>query len=70
MDSFEEEISGSFGSLTRRFSPGYGDLPLEFQKTVFLLLNPEKYIGLTLSESLLMTPIKSVSAIIGIHKSN
>lgn len=49
-----------------RFSPGYGDLPLDIQKDFFSVLNPYKRIGLSLNESLLMSPSKSVSAIIGI----
>ena len=53
-------------SLTMRYSPGYGDLSLESQKQVFTLLNPQKYIGVTLNDSLLMSPSKSVTGIIGI----
>ena len=49
-----------------RYSPGYGDLSLESQKQVFALLNPPKYIGVTLNDSLLMSPSKSVTGIIGI----
>lgn len=49
-----------------RFSPGYGDLPLELQTEIFKLLNCEKNIGVFLNDSLLMTPSKSVTAIIGI----
>ncbi len=52
--------------LTPRFSAGYGDLPLETQKLVFALVSPEKHIGLTLSDSLLMSPTKSVTAFVGI----
>jgi len=51
--------------ITSRFSPGYGDLSLETQKTVLRLTNAEKEIGLTLTESLLLVPQKSVTAIIG-----
>ena len=68
MDSLEREISEKFGKLAPRFSPGYGDLPLDFQRSVFSILTPEKYIGLTLNGSMLMTPSKSVSAVIGIKK--
>lgn len=50
-----------------RFSPGYGDLPLEFQKEIFSLIAPERYIGLTLNASLMMSPSKSVSAIVAIE---
>ncbi len=48
-----------------RFSPGYGDLSLEFQKEIFRLLDCPKRIGVSLGESLLMSPSKSVTAIIG-----
>ncbi len=53
---------------TPRFSPGYGDLPLELQREIFSALSCEKSIGLTLNDSLLMSPTKSVTAIIGIKK--
>lgn len=49
-----------------RYSPGYGDLSLETQKTVFALLNPEKHAGITLNRSLLMVPSKSITAVIGL----
>ena len=55
-------------SLRPRFSAGYGDLPIEFQRTVFALLDPPSRIGVTLNDSYLMTPSKSVTAIIGIEK--
>ncbi|MBR3307318.1 MAG: Vitamin B12 dependent methionine synthase activation subunit [Lachnospiraceae bacterium] len=53
--------------LRRRFSPGYGDLSLENQKGVFSLLTPARFIGLSLMDSLVMSPEKSVTAIIGIE---
>ncbi|MBE6551921.1 MAG: Vitamin B12 dependent methionine synthase activation subunit [Ruminococcaceae bacterium] len=52
--------------FTSRFSPGYGDLDIKNQKTIFDLLNAEKNIGLFLNESMLMTPSKSVTAFAGI----
>ena len=61
-----EELSMKGMSLTPRFSPGYGDLPLSAQKEIFAILNCPKMIGLTLNESLIMSPTKSVTAIIGI----
>ncbi|MBR2296223.1 MAG: hypothetical protein IKA43_02325 [Clostridia bacterium] len=51
---------------TRRFSPGYGDLGLEYQGVVLNALDAERKIGIILNDSLLMTPSKSVTAIIGI----
>jgi len=53
-------------NVTPRFSPGYGDLPLEVQKDIFSALNCEKNIGLTLNDSMLMSPTKSVTAFVGI----
>ncbi len=52
--------------LHPRFSPGYGDFPLAFQRKIFNILMCEKNLGLTLNDSLLMSPTKSVTAIIGI----
>ena len=54
-------------NLRPRFSAGYGDLPLEFQRDIFSALNCDKQIGLTLNDSLIMSPTKSVTAIIGIY---
>lgn len=48
-----------------RFSPGYGDLPLELQRDFMRILRMQKEIGVTLTDSLLMTPAKSVTALIG-----
>ena len=51
-----------------RFSPGYGNFPLETQKDFERILMMHKKIGVSLSESLLMTPTKSVTAVIGLSK--
>ncbi len=51
-----------------RFSAGYGDLSLNAQKDIFKLLDCSRKIGLTLNESLLMTPTKSVTAFVGIGR--
>ena len=54
--------------LRPRYSPGYGDVALEYQKEIINTLDTKRKIGVALSDSLLMTPQKSVSAIIGIGK--
>lgn len=54
--------------LRPRFSAGYGDLALEIQKEWFRVLDCPKKIGLSLNESLVMSPSKSVTAIAGILK--
>ncbi len=73
-DLFNGEISESrslIGGQTRpRFSPGYGDLPLSLQTNIFDMLDCQRKIGLTLNESLLMSPSKSVTAIIGVKNGN
>ncbi len=67
-DALCDNLRARCGETTARFSPGYGDLALEFQKPIFELLLPEKSIGLYLNDSLLMTPMKSVTAVVGICK--
>lgn len=70
-DIFCDDISKEYNMpIKPRFSPGYGDLPLECQRQIFAVLSPEKYIGLTLTESLLMSPSKSVTAIVGLGVEN
>lgn len=52
--------------LTARFSPGYGDLPLEDQGAFFRALDVTRRIGVTLTASNLMLPQKSVTALVGV----
>jgi hypothetical protein len=52
--------------LRPRFSPGYGDFPLECQEQIIGGLEAGKRIGITLTDSLLMMPSKSVTAVIGV----
>lgn len=65
-EKMESEFQGKGEKLRPRFSPGYGDLPLETQKMIFSLLDCPKRIGVTLGDTLLMSPSKSVTAFIGI----
>ena len=67
-EKMESELQGKGESLRPRFSPGYGDLPLETQKMIFSLLDCPKRIGVTLGDTLLMSPSKSVTAFIGITR--
>lgn len=50
----------------RRFSPGYSDLDLTAQRTIFKLLDLESW-GLQLTEKYIMVPEKSVTAIAGVE---
>ena len=65
-DKLRREAGAEGKTLRSRYSPGYGDLALENQKGVFAVLNPPKYIGLSLMDTMIMSPEKSVTAIIGI----
>ena len=72
LDVFAREQNGRLQQeglrLTPRFSPGYGDLPLQLQAAIIPYLDTPKRIGVVLNESLLMSPAKSVTAIIGIRR--
>lgn len=57
-------LPGKF--LTDRFSPGYGDLPLELQPNLCALLDAHRRLGVTVTESLLLNPSKTVTAIVGV----
>lgn len=67
-DAAEQEISSRFPGLylTDRFSPGYGDLPLSLQKDLCAALDAQRRLGIYVNESMLMTPQKSVTALIGL----
>lgn len=55
-------------TTTSRYSPGYGDLPIEIQPKILNLLDTSKHIGLTVTDSCILIPRKSVTALIGIGK--
>ena len=67
-DEAEAELSARFPGryLTDRFSPGYGDLPLDLQGDICAVLDASRRLGLTVTESLLLNPVKSVTAVIGV----
>lgn len=71
-DLFNSQIKAEFeekGYFSKpRFSPGYGDLSLELQKVIIPTLECTKILGISLSENLMMSPSKSVTAIIGFYK--
>lgn len=67
-DSVEQEILANFKHKfpTWRFSPGYGDMPLHVQDNFLRAIQAEKRIGVCVTNSGLMTPRKSVTAVIGL----
>lgn len=65
-DLFERQIRRETPMyLTGRYSPGYGDYPLECQDELIRLLDGPRKIGLTVSGSHLLIPGKSITAVMG-----
>lgn len=62
--SAQAEQEGLF--LRPRYSPGYGDFAITHQRDILTLLDCPKRIGLTMTESCMLVPTKSVTAIIGL----
>lgn len=68
-DACCESIESELGvKLTPRFSPGYGDLPMNIQPALLTLTNARRYLGLTVGTGCMLSPIKSVTAIAGIKE--
>lgn len=66
-DKVNEKIAD--GKRVRpRFSPGYGDVELKHQKEILEFLDAGRKIGITLTDSYFMTPVKSVTAFIGVEE--
>ena len=67
-DQIEAELQGKFPgcSFPFRYSPGYGDLTLEVQGPLLDLLDAPRQAGLCVTSSNLLTPRKSVTAILGV----
>ena len=68
MDAYNKTLSREGRRLTRkRFSPGFGDLPLKNQLIIFRLLVLER-LNLSLNDSMMLVPEKSVLAVAGIER--
>ena len=67
MDGLEEEIRKEVEvegkRLKPRRSPGYGDLPLGLSRTILTELDAPRKIGVSITDSDLLVPSKSVTAI-------
>jgi cobalamin-dependent methionine synthase I len=64
-DHIAERMRARGLNVTNRYSPGYCNWSVSEQHLLFSLL-PENFCGVVLSDSALMSPIKSVSGIIGV----
>ncbi len=60
-----QELESSGLYLRPRFSPGYGDFDISYQAPIMRMLDCAKTIGLTMTDGFMMTPTKSVTALIG-----
>ncbi|MDR0465045.1 MAG: hypothetical protein LBG94_08035 [Treponema sp.] len=60
--SIQEDLKGLFA--VDRYSPGYGDFNVTCQKDILKLLDASR-IGLSLTDGFMLTPSKSVTAVIG-----
>lgn len=69
-DKVEWKIKEDFPGyeMTWRYGVGYGDLPISLQREFLTVLNAAKEIGLNATESFILTPRKSVTAVIGLSK--
>ncbi len=74
LDERQEEIrqeAAKQGLYIRpRFSPGYGDLSIRYQEMILRMLDAPKRIGLSMTEGKMLTPTKSVTALIGLSRQN
>lgn len=55
-------------NVSKRFSPGYADFPIEFQSYLLNRLSAKENVGIMLSKDYLMVPMKSITAVIGIKQ--
>ena len=65
VDWYDESVSQQNMFMSLPMSPGESSWSISDQKTVFQLLDA-KQIGLSLNESMLMVPMKTLSFVIGI----
>lgn len=69
IDQIADELQSQIDTdlyMTPRFSPGYGDYPIAEQDAVIRMLDAQRKIGLTVNESHILIPRKSITAIIGV----
>lgn len=74
IESYCDEVQSVFAAkaaeeqlyLRPRYSPGYGDFSIRYQKDLLSLLDCPRKIGLTITDSFMLAPTKSVTAVIGL----
>lgn len=72
IEEYADKMMNEFDSnglyFRPRFSPGYGDFNISHQKTILTLLDAGKLLGITLTDSYMMIPEKSITAVLGLSK--
>lgn len=70
LDGWQDEMTEVLAREGRyprpRFSPGYGDFSISHQGEILQILDASKRIGLSMTESCMLTPTKSVTALMGL----
>lgn len=64
----EEQYRREGKFLCPRYSPGYGDFKIQYQEEFLTMLDAARKIGLSRTDSQMLTPSKSVTAVIGVRK--
>lgn len=69
-DLVEKDVSEKFPDyqITYRFSPLYGDMPINMNNDFVAVLDAERRIGVCVSESGKFTPRYSIAAVLGLKK--
>jgi len=67
-DRWQEGLEGPYPGTRTRFSPGYGDLSLDLQGAILSAVRAPARIGLNETSSHMLTPTKSITAVLGIAK--
>ncbi|MBE6852048.1 MAG: methionine synthase [Ruminococcus sp.] len=65
-EKIKSEHTGKY--FTWRYAPGYGDFSIEIQKRFLDVLDAPRKIGLCTSESSMLTPIKSITSVMGVSE--
>ncbi len=60
-------IRASYNTVSR-FSPGYGDFSLKYQRPILDFLSADRLLGIKLGDNLIMTPRKTITAICGVER--
>ena len=70
MDQISEELNREGLYLRPRFSAGYGDFSISHQEEILRMTDAPKKIGLTMTNGSMLTPTKSITAVLGISDKN